>query len=218
MWTLPTWERPTDWDEAAPSTTLRKPPKGIEPSTSPLPRVCSTTELRWHDVQTGSSNSCRTLPGCSLSLALRGARQSGRSCSHTQPERVRSSVIRRRDLHDLEREARSSCRGRRATDEKPCQRARWDGEFSKSRGRCKGSHAVSLVPVGAGAAARAVVRRPRTARQVAAPVRQGLVKNVLRSRPKTRTPLSTSSSRRFSHSGTLSTWPSRKRQRAYPPE
>src|SRR5688572_15319135 len=29
-----------------------KPPKGIEPSTSPLPRVCSTTELGWHFFKT----------------------------------------------------------------------------------------------------------------------------------------------------------------------
>merc|ERR1712091_711446 len=26
---------------------LGKPPTGLEPVTSPLPRVCSTTELRW---------------------------------------------------------------------------------------------------------------------------------------------------------------------------
>ena len=206
MWTLPTWERPTDWDEAAPSTTLRKPPKGIEPSTSPLPRVCSTTELRWHDVQTEIIQLLSHSPASLAFARTRGARQSGRSCSHTQPERVRSSVIRRHDLHDL------------VGEERPMKnRARGHGGTGSLASRALGARGRAL--------SRASFPRSRAwrtgrsdARQRLPTVRrgpcQGLVKNVLRSRPKTRTPLSTSSSRRLSHSGTLSTWPSRKRQRA----
>ena len=32
---------------SGPPVHIRKPPTGLEPVTSPLPRVCSTTELRW---------------------------------------------------------------------------------------------------------------------------------------------------------------------------
>src|SRR5690606_25998067 len=32
---------------ALPPRQLQEPPTGLEPVTSPLPRVCSTTELRW---------------------------------------------------------------------------------------------------------------------------------------------------------------------------
>ncbi len=41
--------RPEALIAIARSPLRREPPMGLEPTTSPLPRVCSTTELRWHD-------------------------------------------------------------------------------------------------------------------------------------------------------------------------
>ena len=49
-----------------------EPPTGIEPVTSPLPRVCSTTELRWHkDAMSSGSGRCPSHAGPAQVRVLR---------------------------------------------------------------------------------------------------------------------------------------------------